>query len=46
MPEMIIQAGGVSRANLAKGAEGEMQPVQGEHNRAIEAEIKKEDKKL
>jgi len=46
MPDVIIQAGGVSRANLAKGAEGEMQRVQGEQNRAIEAEIKKVDKKL
>lgn len=46
MPDVIIQAGGVSRANLAKGAEGEMQRVQGEQNRAIETEIKKVDKKL
>ena len=46
MPDMIIQAGGVSRANLIKGAEGEMQRVQGEQNRVIEAEIKKVDNKL
>ena len=42
MPDMIIQAGGVSRADLAKGAEGEMQRVQREQIRAIEPEIKKD----
>lgn len=46
MSDMIIQAGGVSRANLIKGAEGEMQRVQREQNRAIEIEIKKVDNKL
>lgn len=46
MPDMIIQAGGVSRADLAKGAEGEMQRVQREQIRAIETEIKKVDNKL
>jgi len=46
MPDMIIQAGGVSRADLAKGAEGEMQRVQGEQIRAIEGVIKKVDNKL
>lgn len=46
MPDMIIQAGGSSRADLAKGAEGEMQRVQGEQIRAIEGVIKKVDNKL
>ena len=46
MPDMIIQAGGSSRADLAKGAEGEMQRVQGKQIRAIEGVIKKVDNKL
>ena len=46
IPDIVIQMGGVSRCNLAKGAEGEMQRVQREQISAIEKEIKKVDNKL